>query len=95
MPRFALDPNATQGAKMPDGTTYYPSRSGSIDVDSRKHVEQLRAPNSAKNLGLIIEMKGMPTNTPGKQCENCLFSAWAWSTKCPRCGLPLDEVAKL
>jgi hypothetical protein len=80
---------------MPDGTTYYPSRSGSIDVDSRKHTDQLRSPNSAKNLGLIIEMKGMPLGVEGKQCTNCLFSAWSWSKDCPRCHLPLDDAATI
>jgi hypothetical protein len=78
---------------MSDGTVYYPSRTGGIDVDSRKHLDQLRSPNSASNLGLIIEMKGMPIVKEGKQCENCLFSAWAWSVECPRCHEPLDDNA--
>jgi hypothetical protein len=76
---------------MPDGTVYYPSKSGSIDVDSRKHAAQLRSPNSAKNLELLVEIKGMPHVDVYRECPKCLFAAWDWSKQCSRCGTLLDE----
>jgi hypothetical protein len=91
MTRFAIDPNATQGVKMEDGTVYRPSKRGSIDVDSRAHASQIRSPNAAKNLELIVEMGGMPKVEFYRECSVCLFAAWDWSTKCSRCGEPLDE----
>lgn len=91
MARFALDPNATQGAKMSDGTVYYPSKRGTIDVDDRRHTEQLRSPNSAKNLGLLVEVGSMPKVEFYRECPNCLFAAWEWSSQCSRCDTPLDE----
>jgi hypothetical protein len=94
MTTFSLDKGATLGAKMKsDGTVYRPDRNGRIQVENRRHINELRSSN-AKNEYALVSESIMPVapNLPDNYCDTpdgCMLNNLVYRTTCARCGSAL------
>lgn len=82
--RVTLDQHQ-KALEISNGHRYRANRRGQIQV------------NDASDLRTIKDAIGLPhvgfseATTGEKRCERCHFTAWPWSSPCPRCGNEFPE----
>lgn len=86
-------PRGCTGLQMQDGTRYQARRDGRVVVDREDHARHIERVSG--NGGGQIHKSAVtgPVGTPAKHCTPCRFTAYAWSTACPRCGGELTTEA--
>ena len=98
MTTFTLDAGATLGAKMKsDGTVYRPDAHGRIQVESRRHIKELRESNASREYALVSEsIMPVGPNLPDNYCDSpdgCMLNNLVYRTTCARCGMALGGMA--
>ena len=88
MTQFVIPPSNYE-VKMKDGTKYRPNNRGTIEVENKRHIEEIKGSTAKNNLDMIKEKtwtpKGTDKEVPGTRCTKCLFFAYSFSSRCPRC----------
>lgn len=91
MPQFVVPPN-NYSVKMKDGTTYLPSKSGTINVENKRHAEEIRNSGAKKGYDMIKEKTfSVSVEEDIDRCPKCVFAYFAMSKACPRCGEDLTN----
>lgn len=79
---------------MYDGTVYRSEgtyRNGRvIQVDDPVHARKIAEMGNVEG---TVHIAGAAVSVPGRECDDCGFSAWKWQTTCPRCGGMTKESA--
>ena len=80
---------------MRDGTSYRVPPSGRVVVTDAAHVAELggrgRDSKGSSVSDYAVEASRIgPVAAPGRECEACGWTGWAWSRICSRCQTPLD-----
>lgn len=72
------------------GTNYNADSRGRVTVDNPDHVRLIEQ-SARDDGGRIQKATGTRiTRTSSKRCEPCRFTAYRFSTVCPKCGGPLE-----
>ena len=91
MTQFVVPPTNYE-VKLKDGTKYRPNSSGTIEVDNKRHIAEIKNSHAKQSLDMIKEKTwtaGSDASVEGRICDKCLFAAYKWTTRCPRCDSPI------
>lgn len=80
-----VQPNCL-GISMPDGTEYKANSKGHVTIDDPRHEKMVRNSDTLARGYTETRKVFADQSVPGKVCTECHFHAFAFSTKCPRCG---------
>jgi rubrerythrin len=91
MGRFRVDPKLVHEIRTKDGTRYIPSPSGYVSV-AHRHERELERSDAHRDRheAMIEPVRLTVPEAQSRTCETCGFTAWLWTTQCPRCGETLS-----